>query len=75
MLPLDYDAKIPRALIELLEHHARRFGMPLARVEQLGRDLELLERFLVAVEQGQGRAWARSLPSRSLPTGNEAASA
>lgn len=50
MLALDYGHDVPLAIREVLEHHARTGGVPLAELELAGRDLASAEAFIVAHE-------------------------
>lgn len=52
-LDLDYDDALHPTMVDLLEHHARRLGVPLAAVERIGQDLDALEAFVVAAEDGR----------------------
>ncbi|MHB8585755.1 MAG: hypothetical protein ACYDDF_07960 [Thermoplasmatota archaeon] len=58
MLNLAYAPDIPRSMIEVLEFHARRIGLPLSEVEALGQSLDLVEAFIVESEAGRGSVYA-----------------
>jgi len=67
MLDLRYGLDVPAAVAEMLEHHARSIGLPLADIELVGRDLATAEAFICAAERGfaaefasatvEGRPW------------------
>ncbi len=61
MLDVAYAPDVPRAMIESLEHHARRLGLALADVERIGQSLDAVERFIVASEAGWGAYFASAL--------------
>lgn len=61
MVALAYGPDVPRALVDLLEHHARNIGLPLHLLELMGKDQEQAERFIVAAEQGLGLAFAMNV--------------
>ena len=52
MLSVRYGPDVPRAMIDLLEHHARREGLSLGALEVLGASLDFVEAFIVAAEDG-----------------------
>lgn len=73
-LNLDYDGSVPADLLDQLELHGRRLGVPLGVLEEVGNDLDLAEAFILAVERGRGRAFAQRLqglepPYRADPAG------
>ncbi|MGQ0534459.1 MAG: hypothetical protein ACT4PT_00095 [Methanobacteriota archaeon] len=55
MLDVRYSPELPRAMIDLIEHHARATGLPLEMLELIGQDLAVTEGFIVACEDG--RCW------------------
>jgi hypothetical protein len=57
-LPVEPPAEVPDAMVDRLEHHVRRLGIPLPAAEAVVSDLEAAERFLAACEAGRGRAYA-----------------
>ena len=61
MLSVRYGNDVPRAMSELLEHHARHAGLSLAALEIIGASLDHVEAFIVASEDGQGVEFARGL--------------
>lgn len=61
MLSVRYGNDVPRALAEMLEHHARAAGLSLAALEVLGSSLDFVEAFIVASEDGTGTDFARRL--------------
>ena len=61
MLSVRYSNDVPRAMADLLEHHARHAGLSLAALEIIGASLDHVEAFIVASEDGKGADWARSL--------------
>ncbi|HVL86543.1 MAG TPA: hypothetical protein VM681_00845 [Candidatus Thermoplasmatota archaeon] len=68
MLNLAYGVDVPAPLLEIMEHHARRLGLPLSQVELLGQDTETVEGFLLAIERGAARSYASSLGRPSVET-------
>ncbi|HVL47657.1 MAG TPA: hypothetical protein VM889_03785 [Candidatus Thermoplasmatota archaeon] len=58
MLDLAYAPDVPRAMLDVLEHHGRRLGLPLSTLEAIGQSLDLVERFIVECERGYGEAFA-----------------
>lgn len=58
VLNLPYSPDVPRALIEVVEHHGRRLGLTLAALERIGQSLDLSESFIVASESGIGNEFA-----------------
>ncbi len=66
-LNLGYDGSVPPDLLDHVEHHARRLGIPLGVLEEVGNDLELAEAFIVAVERRGGRAFAARLQDLEPP--------
>ncbi|HET6405423.1 MAG TPA: hypothetical protein VFH78_12320 [Candidatus Thermoplasmatota archaeon] len=61
MLSVRYGSDIPRAMVDLLEHHARQAGLSLAALEIIGASLDHVEAFIVASEDGKGEEFARRL--------------
>lgn len=61
MLSVRYAPDVPRAMADLLEHHARQAGLSLAAIEVIGASLDFVEQFIVASEAGKGSDWARAL--------------
>lgn len=61
MLSVHYGADVPRAMIDLLEHHARAQGLSLGALEVIGASLDFVEAFIVAAEDGQALAFLRRL--------------
>lgn len=61
MLSVRYGNDVPRAMTELLEHHARHAGLSLAALEILGASLDHAEAFIIAAEDGNGADFARKL--------------
>lgn len=59
MLSVRYGADVPRALADLVEHHARLAGLSLGALEVIGASLDFAESFIVAAEDGNGLDWAR----------------
>jgi hypothetical protein len=64
MLDLGYASDVPPALIEMLEHHGRRLGLPLATMEAIGQSLDIVERFIVECEDGRGDVFASFVVER-----------
>lgn len=58
MLRLAYNPEVPATMIDLLEHHARALGLPLATVEAIGQSLDLVEAFVTESEAGRGQFFA-----------------
>lgn len=52
MLSVKYAPDVPPALVEVLEHHARRAGLSLDALEVIGASLDFVEAFIVASEDG-----------------------
>lgn len=52
MLSVKYGLDVPPALVEVLEHHARRAGLSLDALELIGASLDFVEAFIVASEDG-----------------------
>lgn len=50
MLSVKYAPDVPRAMADLLEHHARRAGLSLDALEVIGASLDFVEAFIVAAE-------------------------
>lgn len=50
MLSVKYGNDVPRAMADLLEHHARRAGLSLDALEVIGASLDFAEAFIVASE-------------------------
>ncbi|HWH08131.1 MAG TPA: hypothetical protein VNX21_02960 [Candidatus Thermoplasmatota archaeon] len=50
MLSVKYGSDVPRAMADLLEHHARRAGLSLDALEVIGASLDFVEAFIVASE-------------------------
>lgn len=50
MLSVKYGNDVPRAIADLLEHHARRAGLSLDALEVIGASLDFAEAFIVASE-------------------------
>ena len=74
-LPLDYGADVPEPMLELLEHHGRAVGLPLEVLELLGQDLDAVEGFILAVEDGRvweyvARVDMARLQAKLKPTGS-----
>ncbi|HEV8359883.1 MAG TPA: hypothetical protein VGR28_05430 [Candidatus Thermoplasmatota archaeon] len=63
MLNLTYDASIPARLLAEMERAARALGLPLAAVEDLGRDRARCEAFVQAARAHAFRAM-RELAAR-----------
>lgn len=61
MLTVRYGNDVPRAMAEILEHHARSAGLSLAALEVIGASLDFVESFIIAAEDGEGAAFARRL--------------
>ena len=61
MISVPYGRDVPRAMVELLEHHARAAGLSLAALEIIGASLDHVEAFIVASEEGRGDEFARTL--------------
>ena len=61
MLSVRYGTDVPRAMADLLEHHARSAGLSLAALEIIGASLDHVEAFIVASEDGKGVDYARAL--------------
>lgn len=61
MITIPYGRDVPRAMVELLEHHARAAGLSLAALEVIGGSLDHVEAFIVASEEGRGDEFARDL--------------
>jgi hypothetical protein len=61
MISVPYGRDVPRAMVELLEHHARAAGLSLAALEVIGASLDHVESFIVASEDGRGDDFARGL--------------
>jgi hypothetical protein len=58
MLDVTYAPDVPTKLVDELEHHVRRLGVPLDAVEAIGQSLDLVEAFIVAAERGLGFEFA-----------------
>lgn len=52
MLSVKYAPDVPPALVEVVEHHARRAGLSLGTLEVIGASLDFVESFIVASEDG-----------------------
>lgn len=50
MLSVKYAPDVPKALVEVVEHHARRAGLSLEALEVIGASLDFVEAFIVAAE-------------------------
>lgn len=61
MLSVRYGNDVPRAIADLLEHHARQAGLSLTALEIIGASLDHVEAFIVACEDGEGRAYVQRL--------------
>ncbi len=61
MLSVPYAADVPRAMIEVLEHHARQHGVSLEALEKIGATLDGVETFIVAAEDGKVGAFLADL--------------
>jgi len=61
MVTLAFGPDVPRPLLDLVEHHAHHLGLPLHVLEQLGKDAERAEGFILAAEQGLGVAFAMTI--------------
>ena len=61
MLSVQYGPDVPRAMSELVEHHARQCGLSLAAIEVIGASLDFVEAFIVASEDGRGLEFAQRL--------------
>lgn len=61
MLCVRYGNDVPRAMAELVEHHARHTGLSLAALEIIGASLDHVEAFIIASEDGKGNEWAQAL--------------
>lgn len=71
MLSVRYAPDVPRAMADLVEHHARQAGLSLAAIEVIGASLDFVEQFIVASEDGKGAEWARGV-GLLAPEGNVA---
>lgn len=68
MVALAYGSDVPAAMLEVVEFYARRIGLPLHLLEQMGSSLSQAERFILAAERGLGMAYAMSI-TYELPEG------
>lgn len=65
MLDLAYAPDVPRAMLDVLEHHGRRLGLSLPALEAIGQSLDLVERFIVEYESGRGEVFAAFVAERA----------
>lgn len=67
VLNLTYHPDVPTAVIEMIEHHARRLGVTLDALELIGQSLDLSESFIVASESGMGAEYATAIERGVAP--------
>lgn len=64
MLNLRY-GPVPRAMLEVMEHHGRHLGLSLTAIEAIGQHLDLVEAFIVESEAGRGETYAQFVADRA----------